>query len=395
MKQKRIMIIAHFCDYGDEQSNNRFNYIAQMLTEYGFVVELVTSSFSHRQKTQRRQVADEKYKTTLIYEPSYRKNVSLKRLLFSHRRMASNLRTYLKTAETPDVVYCAIPSIQVAEIAAEYAQMNNLRFIIDVQDLWPEAYRLIIKNEILYNVVTCAMKRRVDAVYAAADDIIAVSEKYAERAKSVNKKAKNCFAIYLGTNLNAFDYAVKTGDILVKKESDEVLLAYCGTLGTSYDLDVFFEALKSVPPQKYKFVIMGSGPREEEFRKRASDLNINAIFTGFLPYSDMCATLAYCDVAINPITKGAAQSVINKHGDYAMAGLPTVSTQEYGEYSRLLDKYRCGINCNVDHPDEIYNALMILFEHKELRQQYGENARKMAEEKFNREVIYRAILKLL
>lgn len=109
----------------------------------------------------------------------------------------------------------------------------------------------------------------------------------------------------------------------------------------------------------------------------------------------MCATLANCDIAVNPITKGAAQSVINKHGDYAMAELPTVSTQDLGEYSRLLDGYKCGISCDADHPEEIFNALMELFDNKQQRKQYGKNARKMAEEKFNRNTTYEEIINLL
>lgn len=50
---KKILIIAHFCDYGNENSNNRFNYLANLFVEKGYAVELITSSFSHRDKVQR------------------------------------------------------------------------------------------------------------------------------------------------------------------------------------------------------------------------------------------------------------------------------------------------------------------------------------------------------
>lgn len=46
MEKKRVMIIAHFCDAGSENSNNRFNYIANMMANTGYDVELVTSSFA-------------------------------------------------------------------------------------------------------------------------------------------------------------------------------------------------------------------------------------------------------------------------------------------------------------------------------------------------------------
>ena len=40
-----------------------------------------------------------------------------------------------------------------------------------------------------------------------------------------------------------------------------------------------------------------------------------------MSYEDMVQTLVQCDIAVNPIIKGAAQSIINKVGDYAAAGL--------------------------------------------------------------------------
>lgn len=40
----------------------------------------------------------------------------------------------------------------------------------------------------------------------------------------------------------------------------------------------------------------------------------------------MITYLANADIAVNPISKGLAQSIINKHSDYVASGLPVVST---------------------------------------------------------------------
>ena len=45
MTKKRILIVAHFCDCPPEDTNNRFNYIAERLAAK-HEVELITSSFS-------------------------------------------------------------------------------------------------------------------------------------------------------------------------------------------------------------------------------------------------------------------------------------------------------------------------------------------------------------
>lgn len=395
-----VMIIAHFCDVGTENSNNRFNYIANMLTKDGFDVELVTSSFSHRDKKQRKAVLDETltYKTTLIYEPSYKKNISLKRLFASHRIMADNLRKYLKNCSKPDLIYCAIPSINVAEVASRYAKKEKIPFVIDVQDLWPEAYHLIIKNDKFYRFATYYMKKRVDRVYADADEIVSVSNTYAKRAKSVNVKCTNPLTVYLGTDRRIFDANVDIHRVGFSKELDEVWVGYCGTLGSSYDLSVVLQALKKVIDKGYTnvcLIVMGSGPLENAFQSIAKELSIPCIFTGKLHYAEMCAQLAACDIAVNPIAKGAAQSIINKHADYAMAGLPVVNTQECPEYRNLITEYQCGINCGAESVDEVADALLGLIKDEKQRKQMGSNSRKMAEELFDRAVTYKKIVGMI
>lgn len=397
---KRIAIVAHFCDYGEENTNNRFNYLAERLAQKGYDVELITSSFSHRDKRQRNKndAAAGSYKTTLIYEPSYEKNISLKRLFVSHPVMAGNLQKYLENCQKPDVIYCAIPSVDVAEQAARYAKKRNIPFVIDVQDLWPEAYRLILKNKALYSAATCLMKRRVDKVYAAADQIVAVSDTYAKRAKAVNEKCKESIVVFLGTEAAAFDAAVKENIPQYAKPEDEFWVGYCGTLGHSYDLGTVMDAMKVLSDRgmnHLRLVVMGSGPMQEKFQEKAVRLGIKCTFTGKLPYGQMCAQLKQCDIAVNPIAAGAAQSIINKHGDYALAAMPVVNTQECAEYRDLLTAYNCGISCAPGDVKQVADAICALSEDRELCRTMGHNARRMGLEKFDRTTTYDRITDVL
>ena len=398
-EKKKVMIVAHFCDYGNEQSNNRFNYLADCFARNGMAVELVTSSFSHRDKTQRKEGAlQEGYKTTLIYEPSYKRNISLKRLFISHATMAKNLRKYLENREKPDLIYCAIPSVDVSEVAAQYANDRGIPFVLDVQDLWPEAYRLVLGNGALYKTVESLLKKRVDRVYAAADQIVAVSDTYAQRAKSVNIKCAKPLTVYLGTDAAAFDAHVKESAPQYLKPQGEFWLGYCGTLGSSYDLTTVMEAMKVLLDRGIKnirLVVMGSGPLEDAFRQKADTLGIPVTFTGKLPYGQMCAQLARCDAAVNPIAAGAAQSIINKHADYAVAGLAVINTQENAEYRQLLETYGCGISCEPADVQAVADAIERLNGDRELCARMGAQARQMGLERFDRAEIYHRLVKTM
>lgn len=396
MDKKRVLVIAHFCAYGNEKSNNRFNYLAECMAEAGMDVEIVTSSFYHKDKVQRKVIEDMQtpYKTTLVYEPSYKRNVSLQRLLISHPTMARNLGKYLQKCEKPDVVYCAIPSVDVAVQAAQYAKEKKIPFVLDVLDLWPEAYKMVLPS-FLYKLVNWVLKWRVNRVYAAADQIVAVSDTYVQRVKSVNEKCKTPIAVYLGTDAADFDANVAENNPSLLKQDGEFLIGYCGTLGHSYDLGTVIDAMKLLSNEginNLHLVVMGSGPLEEKFKQKAAESGIKCTFTGKLPYGEMCAQLVRCDIAVNPIVADSAASIINKHADYALAGMPVVNTQASEEYRNLLATYKCGINCRPEDAKEVAEAIRTLVGDEELRLTMRNNARKMGLEKFDRAKTYGAIL---
>ena len=72
--------------------------------------------------------------------------------------------------------------------------------------------------------------------------------------------------------------------------------------------------------QSVQFIIMGDGPKKEEFEKYAKEKGVDCCFKGRVPYDEMCALIDSCDIVVNPITGGAAASIINKHADYAACG---------------------------------------------------------------------------
>ncbi|HEY8362945.1 MAG TPA: glycosyltransferase [Tissierellaceae bacterium] len=125
------------------------------------------------------------------------------------------------------------------------------------------------------------------------------------------------------------------------------------------------------------------------------DKGIYAEFTGRLSYEKMAGILIVCDIAVNPIRKGSAGSVINKVGDYAAAGLPVINTQECAEYKELLIEYNAGFNCKNGDAKDISEKIITLYFNNELRRNMGSNSRILAEEKFNRENSYLKIIELL
>ncbi|WP_390285281.1 glycosyltransferase [Ureibacillus sp. GCM10028918] len=395
-----LLIIANYTQAPGEDNINRFNYIAQKISKENLNIEIVTSSFSHTLKKQRNVKEEQRkrvqYKYTMLYEPGYEKNVSVKRI-YSHFILGKRLKKYMKTRKKPDIIYCAVPSLALAKVAAKYAKKNNIKFIIDIQDLWPEAFKMVIKSPFLRRILFYSIEKKANYIYSAANDVVAVSQTYLDRVMKVNKKLSNHLSVFLGTELMYFDKMAQENRITVKPK-DEIWLGYIGTLGHSYDIKLVIDALKILEDRgyrKYKFIIMGNGPLRHEFEEygKALDVGDKLLFTGLLDYGEMIGMLKACDIAVNPITKGSVASIINKHCDYAAAGLPIINTQENIEYRNLVVDYEMGYNCLTSQ--DVANKLMIMFEDPILRGRMGNNSRKLAEEKFDRSHTYKNIFRLL
>ena len=255
---------------------------------------------------------------------------------------------------------------------------------------------MVFNIPILSSLFFSPFKFLANGIYKRADEIVAVSDTYAKRALTVNKKCKETHSVFLGTNLNTFDSYAEANH--VEKQDDNLKIGYCGTLGSSYDLTCVIDALELINNRGLKapqFIVLGDGPRKDEFEQYAKKKGIDAVFYGRVSYDKMCGILTACDMAVNPITKGAAQSIINKHADYAASGLPVVNTQECEEYRNLVDGYKMGFNCNNNDFHDLAEKIILLMDDEQLRNMMGTNARKCAEEKFDRRKSYKEILDII
>ena len=288
-------------------------------------MEIVTSRFWHVNKANRPHIEVKwPFKITLIDEPGYPRNICLKRF-YSHFIWGRNVLYYIKHRKKPDIIYCAVPSLTAARNIALFCKKRKIRFIIDIQDLWPEAFRMLIRTPILNDILCLPFTILANSVYRHADRICAVSKTYALRALRVNEKCHKATVVYLGTNLKTFDEYSKKSETLKLPEKRCDWIGYCGSLSNSYDIDTVIDALHILKKRnkiRLMLILMGNGDKEQKFKIKAKNAVIDALFLGRLPYNEMCAVLSHCDMVVNPIRKGSAASIINKHADYAAAGVP-------------------------------------------------------------------------
>ena len=383
---KNVVLITNYFHFKSEKESNRYRELAYMIAkEKDINLEVITSKFYQRTKTFRANLDELKkevpFKVSFVDEPGYKKNISLKRLRTS-KVFGKNVIKYLKSIKKPDVIYQVVPTLDVANYVGKWANKNQIPFIIDVQDLWPEAYKMAINIPFISDILFYPILKKANAIYKRADAVCAVSKSYVNRVLSVNKKVHEGHPVYIGINLEKFDSNIKHEKVI---KDSRIKLAYCGSLEKSYDIKLVIDALASLknPPL---FVVIGDGSMKKEFEEYAAQKKVDVIFTGYVQYSEMCDLLCSCDITVNPIIGESVATIINKHGDYCACGLPVLNTQKSEEYENLVDSYQMGFNCHSEK--ELSEKIQLLIDNPQLRKSMGVNARRCAEEKFDRNKTY-------
>lgn len=401
-KKRKVLLVNNSVYLPGEGGYKRTMYMFDMMRRMGYKVTLITSDFNHYNKKTRdieafRREYPDYGDIQFLHMPPYKKNISVKRY-FAEKYWSLEFKKWMKAhAHEYDVVFFS--DIDYNLPVDKICNKHNVKKIVDIRDLRPEAFRVVVKNELLYRILFFPMTIKANMAYACADELVAVSQEYLDRGLSANKKSKNPLVVYLGSTMERFyDGAEKFAQEFEKKP-DEVWVTYAGTLGESYDLQTLILAAKKLLDRRgaqVRFKILGQGPDAEKLKAFALSVHAdNVEFLGFLPYEKMAAVLCKSDIAINAVKKSASQSIINKVGDYFAAGIPMLNSCTCREQQEMVTKYNVGLNYEAENHQALVEKIEQLLDNPSLREEMGRNARELAKEKFDRKTSYLEIIRAI
>ena len=397
---KKIVIVADDIAMPGEKGLSRLHYLAEFFSSNGFDTELVTADFQHWEKRYRtksemqRIKSASKCKITFIHEGAYKKNIDPRRIL-SYRTLSKNIKKYL-CDNSYDLVYALIPDNHLCAAAGEYAKKRNIPFIIDVEDLWPEAMRMVFDVPVISDILFSYFTVNAKKAYSLASAVIGSSNEYRDEPLKYGYNIDKKRTVYVGTDLERFDCGAKKNSDKIIKPENEFWVTYAGTLGTSYDIETLIKAggLLKKRGINIKTVLLGSGPLMEDFQKAAEKTDADIYFAGYMPYEVMAAYLKKSDITVNSLVSKASQSIVSKIGDYLAAGVPMINTGLNREFREKVEADGFGLNVPPEDADALSNAIEKLYFDASLRKEMGRRARHTAEAQFNRPVSYMKIVEL-
>lgn len=320
----------------------RYWLMAEAFAAAGDTVVYWTSDFNHGTKATRKlgTTVASPVDLRLVKTRPYAKNVSLTRVT-SHvayaRRLAREVRDATCGLAKPDLIISAMPMLGAAKVLLDYARRVGARFVLDVQDAWPETFGRLGVPKILL----APMYRVAKRLYREADAVTGVSERYR-------------------VIVNRPDYRVFYHGILPSSSPSHspssLRLLYLGNLGAGYDLATVIAAVTE--DSSLTLDIAGKGPREAELKAQVASLKLadRVRFHGYLAAADLAALEATCSVGIIPMRDDSWVGLPYKLGDYLAAGLPVVSSL-HGECGELLTREGLGAVYDFGSPESLRRAL--------------------------------------
>ncbi|MEG0376740.1 MAG: glycosyltransferase family 4 protein, partial [Raoultibacter sp.] len=401
----KIAVVTMGVKLGDEtRGYTRFRYLSELLVNEGFEVDLITSTFQHWDKAHRdcsrACYHDAPYSIVFIDEPGYTRNLDLARIR-SHAQAAKNLRTHFEQHGSEyALIYAEIPPNDVARVCAEYAHEVGIPFVADINDLWPEAMRMVVNIPLVSDIAFYPFSRDAKRVYTLLSGAVGTSDEYAERPAKDREKHYPHATVYVGNDLAEFDEGAKAHLSEIKKPEGEIWVTYAGTLGASYDIATLIEAAALLSQREgagrtVRVKILGDGPDREALEALSTKRLAPVDFLGYQDYAHMAAYLVASDITINSLVTSAVQSIVTKIGDYLASAHPMINTGSSPEFRNKVSEDGFGVNVEAENPAALADAIEKLASNASLRKIMGMKGRTIAENEFDRPISYHTIVDLI
>lgn len=291
-----------------------------------------------------------------------------------------------------DVVFATSTPLTIAIPGILASKLKGILMVFEVRDLWPEAP--IAMGALTSPVAIRGAQWLEKLAYHSSAHIVALSPGMKEGVVRQGVPQERVTVIPNASDLELFHPGLD-GEAFRKKFGlvGKVVFTYFGTMGPANGLSFVLDAaaeLKRRGRDDIAIVLHGDGRERDALEARkARDALDNVTFSQwdmhreelarFIASSDVCMAI-YKNV---PVLYTCSP---NKMFDAFSAGKP-VLTNMPGWLSDLVEKNKAGVFVRPDDAIDFADKAEYLADQPELRKVYGQNARKLAEQEFSRDLL--------
>lgn len=301
-----------------------------------------------------------------------------------------------------DIVFATSTPLTIALPAIYAANRQNTPMVFEVRDLWPE---LPIAAGALKGSLLIFVARWLERfAYKNAKQIVALSPGMKEGILRTGYPAEDLHVIPNSADLVFFDVPASAGQAFRRQFDwlqDRPLVVYTGAMGLINGVDYLVRlavAMRNINSE-VRFLILGKGKKESFVREIADRLGVldrNLFMMKPIPKVEIPSVLSAADIATSlfiDLPEMWANSA-NKFFDALASGTP-VAINYQGWQAELLQVTNVGLVLDVDDVKASAQKLNNVLQDKNWLEQAGVAARRLAEERFSRDLLAKRLEKVL
>ena len=297
----------------------------------------------------------------------------------------------LKAKDVNCIYLASTPPIQ-GVLGACLKKIKKVPFVYNLQDIFPDSLAgtgLAKKGSILWKIGRVVE----NFTYKHADKIIVISEDFKKNIMAKGVPEDKIVVVYNWVDQNAVVNVDRSENKLIAKygiEPSKFYIEYSGNIGLTQNMDMLLDVMKELKDShpEIGLILVGEGAYKkqvEEIVKRDSLSNV--IMLPFQPYEDISHVFSLGDVGLIISKPGVgANSVPSKTWSIMSASRPVLANFDENEIKSILSDNSCGIFTKAGDKDAFKNAIIKLYENRDLCKEYGQNGRKFVMQNLTREV---------
>lgn len=294
-------------------------------------------------------------------------------------------------AKDIDLIYVASTPPTQGALAAIAKLIKRVPLVYNLQDIFPDSLAgtgLAKKGGLLWKIGRVIE----DFTYRNADIIIVISEDFKRNIMAKGVPEDKIVVIYNWVDQNAVVDVPRSENILFDRyglDRNKFYVTYNGNIGLTQNMDMLLEVAKSLEANEdIHFVLVGNGAYLEQVKQIIKDRNVqNVTLLPFQPYEDISHVFSLGDVSLVISKPGVgANSVPSKTWSIMSASRPVLANFDENELKTIIEENHCGIFTKAGDKVAFTDAILRLYNDRELCREMGKNGRKFVMDNLTKEV---------
>lgn len=298
---------------------------------------------------------------------------------------------YAKDARGCDLMFItSTPPIQGA-MAALVKKCRRIPLVYNLQDIFPDSLAgtgLAKKGGFFWKIGRVIE----NFTYRNADKIIVISEDFKKNIMAKGVPEEKIVVVYNWVDEQAVVDVPREENKLFDKynlDRNKFYITYNGNIGLTQNMDMLLEVAKDLEAkQDIQFVLVGNGAYLEQVQQIIKDRNVsNVHLLPFQPYEDISHVFSLGDVSLVISKPGVgANSVPSKTWSIMSASRPVLANFDENELKTIIEENNCGIFTKAGDKVAFTDAILKLYNDRELCREMGKNGRKFVMDNLTKEV---------